>query len=613
MEKEQKLLIVRFILSALLFGLSFISALKNIGTLIMCLVSFLIISFDVIYQSFKDLFSGEIFNEKFLMLLASIGAFAIAEYHEAVVVMFLYQLGEFLQDLSVDKAKDSIKNLMDIRPDFANLIQSDDSILKVDPQKVEVGSKIIVYAGEKIPLDGEIIQGETSIDTSSLTGESLPKDVFVGDMVACGTINLTGTITVEVTKEYANSSVYKIIEMVEKSEEKQAKTDKFISKFAKIYTPVVVCLAVILAVLPPLAFGLAWKTWINRALSFLVISCPCALVISIPLTFFAGIGGASRQGILIKGANHIETLAKVNVIGLDKTGTLTKGNFVVTKIFAENGDEDSLLKLCATAETGQTHPIAKSIMLLSEQKFGKLKQDVLEQTVLPGLGIKATINKSTIYVGNEKLMQSLGLKIPETNEIGTIVYVAEKTLLGFIVLEDEVHENSAMLCEELAKLKVNRIAMITGDKFSVAENVAGKVNIKEFHAELLPEDKVKVLEELKLSGVTAYVGDGINDAPVLKQADIGIAMGKIGSDLAINSADVVLMDCNPKKIADAIKISKRTMRLAKQNIVFTIAFKIFMLVLGATGIASMWLAIFADVGVSLLAVLNAMRAFKKIK
>ncbi len=611
MEKEQKIIIARLAISAVLFGFSFFSFLGWIGKLVVSLVSFLIIAYDVIWESIKGIFHGEIFDEKFLMLIASIGAFALQEYHEAVAVMLFYQLGEFLQDLAVDKSKDSIKKLMDIRPDYANQI-CDDEIKKVNPSGLNINDKIIVYAGEKIPIDGVVLDGCSSLDTSALTGESLPRDIEKDDKVLAGSVNLSSTITVLVTSKFEESSVSKIIELVENAEEKKAKSENFITKFAKIYTPVVVLLAVVLAILPPLAFSESWGTWIHRALSFLVISCPCALVISIPLTFFVGIGGASKKGILIKGANHIETLSKLNTVGFDKTGTLTKGNFKVSKIVALSGDEDKILKLCALAEHGQSHPIAESILAFANEKFKLNFNEVSNQTVLSGLGIKAEIKGKTIYAGNQKLMESINVEIPEIYEVGTIVFVASDKLLGYIVILDEIKETSLVALKKLKACGINQICMLTGDKNEVAESIASELAIDTCYAELLPEDKAKIIEDLKInpSNKVAFVGDGINDAPVLKTADLGISMGGLGSDIAIESADVVLMDDNPEKLADAITLSKKTMRIVKQNIIFTISFKLIMLVLGALGLTSMWMAIFADVGVSLLAILNSLRALK---
>ncbi len=612
MEKEQKILIARLILTALLFALSFFNFLGELGKLIISLVGFLIIGYDVIFKALKNIIHGKIFDERFLMLIASIGAFAIKEFHEALAVMLFYQLGEFLQDLAVDKSKDSIKKLMDIRPDYANLIFNEE-IKKVHPSEVLIGAQIVVYAGEKIPLDGVIVSGTTTLDTAALTGESLPKDSKVGDTVLSGMINLSGTIYVKVLKSFSESSVSKIIELVENAENKKAKSENFITKFARIYTPIVVCLAILLCIIPPLCFGLAWNDWIHRALLFLVVSCPCALVISIPLSFFVGIGGASKKGILIKGANHIETLADVGVIGFDKTGTLTKGNFAVVKVKAIGCKEKELVKLCALAEIGQSHPIAESIVKFATSVMKIDEKQVLEQTSLAGLGIKAIINNKTIFVGNQKLMEKAGAEIVLNEDPGTTIFVSEGSkFLGYIVISDEIRESSKIAISKLKALGIKQTIMLTGDKDLVAENVASQVGIDKYFAELLPQDKAKIIEEIKATEKQkiAFVGDGINDAPVLKTADIGISMGKLGSDIAIESADIALMDDNVEKIADAIKLSRKTMKVVKENLIFTIGFKLVMLVLGALGIAPMWLAIFADVGVSLLAILNSLRALK---
>ncbi len=612
MEKEQKILIARLILTALLFALSFFNFLGELGKLIISLVGFLIIGYDVIFKALKNIIHGKIFDERFLMLIASIGAFAIKEFHEALAVMLFYQLGEFLQDLAVDKSKDSIKKLMDIRPDYANLIFNEE-IKKVHPSEVLIGAQIVVYAGEKIPLDGVIVSGTTTLDTAALTGESLPKDSKVGDTVLSGMINLSGTIYVKVLKSFSESSVSKIIELVENAENKKAKSENFITKFARIYTPIVVCLAILLCIIPPLCFGLAWNDWIHRALLFLVVSCPCALVISIPLSFFVGIGGASKKGILIKGANHIETLADVGVIGFDKTGTLTKGNFAVVKVKAIGCKEKELVKLCALAEIGQSHPIAESIVKYATGVMKIDEKQVLEQTSLAGLGIKAIINNKTIFVGNQKLMEKAGAEIVLNEDPGTTIFISEGSkFLGYIVISDEIREYSKIAISKLKALGIKQTIMLTGDKDLVAENVASQVGIDKYFAELLPQDKAKIIEEIKATEKQkiAFVGDGINDAPVLKTADIGISMGKLGSDIAIESADIALMDDNVEKIADAIKLSRKTMKVVKENLIFTIGFKLVMLVLGALGIAPMWLAIFADVGVSLLAILNSLRALK---
>lgn len=609
-ECNPKVMVARLIVSAVIFAFSFFGFMSELAKIILSVTAFAIIGYDVIWSSVKGIFKGEVFDEKFLMLVASIGAFALKDYHEAVAVMLFYQLGEFLQDLAVDKSKDSIKKLLDIRPDYAN-IEKNGEIVKVDPKTIKIDDEIVVFAGEKIPVDGIIVDGETTLNTSAITGESLPLDAEVSSTVLSGYINLTGTIKVKATKTFGESTVSKIIEMVENSEDKKAKAENFITKFAKIYTPTVVCLAVVLAIFPPLVLGLEWATWIHRALLFLVVSCPCALVLSIPLSFFAGIGGASRDGILIKGANHIETLSKTNVVCFDKTGTLTNGNFIVTKIFAKDGDEKKLLELCATAEYGSNHPVAKSILEHANIKIEP--ESIKSQTTLSGFGIKTETETCTIYAGNSKLMKNLNLKFDEAVEIGTAVYVAkDDEYLGYIIVGDEIKNSSKSAIDLLKQSSKQKTVMLTGDKTNVAENIAKLLEVDEFHSELLPDEKAKIVEEYqKQSNIVAFVGDGINDAPVLKIADVGISMGKIGSDVAIESADVVIMDDNPKKVYDAIKKSKKTMTFVKENIVFTIAFKVLMLSLSVFGLTTMWGAVFADVGVSLIAVLNALRALKK--
>lgn len=608
MEKENKITLIRIIISAVLFALSFFKFMGTAGTITLSVIAFVIAAYDVVFKSIIGIFKGNFFDEKLLMTVASVGAFAILKFHEAVAVMLFYQLGELLQDLAVDHSKNSIKKLMDIRPNSANLVAGDE-IKKVAPEEVKVGDVIVVYAGEKISLDGVIVEGKTSLDTSALTGESLPRDVGVGDDVLAGTICLSETIYVKVTKTFENTSVSKIIELVEHSEDKKAKSENFITKFAKIYTPTVVGLALLLAIIPPLAFNLAWKDWIYRALTFLVVSCPCALVISIPLTFFAGIGGASKVGILIKGANYIETLSKVQTVGFDKTGTLTKGNFKVTNVHAINGNELNLVKLAALAETGMSHPVAKSIISYAETKTKLNPKSVKDQVALAGLGVSATINKKTVLVGNKELLKSRNIEFEESDKTGsTIIYVAAEKYLGYIEISDEIKPEAETLSTELKTLGDIKTVMLSGDREETAKTVAEKLSIDEYFGNLLPEHKAEKVEALKKNSTTAFVGDGINDAPVLKLADVGISMGKFGSDIAMESSDVVLMDDNPQKVVRAIKISKKTMRLVKENIIFTVGFKIVMLVLSALGIAPMWLGVFADVGVSLIAILNSLRA-----
>lgn len=608
MEKEEKIMISRLVISAVLFALSFFSFWGEIGRLIISIIAYLIIGFDIIIKSIVGIFKGKVFDEKFLMMIASIGAFILGEYHEAVAVMLFYQLGEFLQDLATENSKKSITKLLDLRPEYANVLV-DGEITKLSPEKVKIGDIIVVNAGEKIPLDGVIVKGSSSLNTQALTGESMPREVKEDDTVFSGSVNLSSTLEIKVTSDYSDSKIAKIIELVENSDKNKAKSEKFITKFAKIYTPVVVGLAVLLAVIPSLITG-DWTTWINRALLFLVVSCPCALVVSIPLSYFAGIGGASRNGILIKGSNYIETLSKVSAVAFDKTGTLTNGTFEVVQINANKINDEELLKFCALAEAESNHPIALSI----KQKYGKKisKSDILSSTTLSGQGIKTETKFGTIYAGNSKLMESLNLEFEKTSSVGTVVYVAkDNEYLGSIVIEDTAKENAKTAIQNLKELGINNLVMLTGDKAEVAEKLSNEVGLTNYYSELLPEDKLEKVKALKTENNTvAFVGDGINDAPAFKTADVGVAMGALGSDIAIESADVVLMDDNPEKIADAIVISKKTQKIVYENIVFSISIKVLMLVLGALGFASMWLAVFADVGVSLIAIANALRSFK---
>lgn len=613
MEKEEKILIARMVICGVLFGLSFFAFLGDLGKLIVSIVAFVIISYDILIDLVVGIFKKEFESEKFLMLIASIGAFAILEYHEAVAVMLLYQLGEFLQDLAVEKSKKSIVKLMNIRPDYANLV-TDNDIQKVTPEEVKVGDIIVIYAGEKVPLDGKIIEGSTTLDMMALSGESLPVEATEGETVLSGAVNLTSTIKVEVSKVYSESTVSKIIDLVENSENNKAKSENFISKFAKIYTPVVVLLAVIVAILPPLAFARDWTTWISRALMLLVISCPCALVLSIPLSFFAGIGGASRSGILIKGANHLEALASAELVAFDKTGTITKGSFAVTNFEAYSIDEQELFELAAYAEWESNHPIANSIKAAYGKNVNVKK--IKNTKTFAGFGVKAKIDKFEVLVGNLALMQKFNIECNAPETPNTVVFVAKNNkYVGYIEISDEIKSTSKDAISNLNKLGITKTVMLSGDKTENVKQVAELVGISDYKAELLPEQKAEILISLKAQtkGKTVFVGDGINDAPVLKISDIGIAMGTLGSDVAIETADIALMDDDPNKISEAIKISKKTMKLVKENIAFTIAFKAVMLTLGVLGFATMWLSVFADVGVSLLAVLNSLRALKKSK
>lgn len=590
----------------------FFLPISNLVRLWLCVAAYLVAGADVVYDALKSIFHGELLDEHFLMAAATIGAFATGEYPEAVAVMLFYQVGELFSDIAVSRSRSSISSLMDIRPDYANLVKGE-SIEKVSPSEVPVGSEIVVKPGEKIPIDGVICSGESALDTSALTGESLPREVIVGDSVLSGSLNMTGLLHVRTTNTFGESTVSKILELVENADNGKAKTEKFITKFARIYTPVVVGSAVLLAVLPPLLMGGAWAEWFHRALIFLVISCPCALVISIPLTFFAGIGGASRKGILVKGANYMETLAKVRTMVFDKTGTLTKGQFSVSDIEPASGySKEELLQKASLAESFSTHPVAVSLRQSCTEDLDTSRvSDVID---FSGEGVCAKVDGENVYVGNEKLMRRAGVTPDAISKIGTIVYVAcEGKYMGCIVVSDSIKSQSKEAIAQLKSLGVRRTVMLTGDKDEVAGEVALNLKIDEYHAALLPVDKVERVKQMKNDdpdGVLAFAGDGINDSPVLKLADIGFAMGGVGSDAAIEASDIVLMDDNPLKIACAIKIARKTMRIVKQNIVFAIGVKVLFLILGALGVANMWEAVFADVGVTVIAILNSLRAMR---
>ena len=565
------------------------------------------------WKAVRNISHGQVFDENFLMSIATIGAFCVGEYPEGVAVMLFYQVGELFQSYSVGRSRQSIAALMDIRPDYANLEKPDGSFEQVDPDEVNIGDIIIVKAGEKIPLDGVVVEGISSLNTSALTGESVPRGVKPGKEVISGCINLNGLLRVKVTKEFGESTVAKILDLVENSSSKKAKSENFITKFARYYTPVVVIGALLLAVIPPLILGGGWNDWIGRALIFLVISCPCALVISIPLSFFGGIGGASKKGILVKGGNYLEALSQTELVVFDKTGTLTKGIFQVSAVHPGEIEEKRLLELAAMAESFSDHPISKSIREAYGKEIDATRVSDVEE--MSGRGVKALVDGQTIWAGNGKLMDLAGAKWRECHLHGTVVHVAAGSeYLGHIVISDQVKEDAAQAVQELKALGVRKTVMLTGDKAQVAKEVARQLGVDEVHAELLPGDKVQqvesLLKEKSGKGKLAFVGDGINDAPVLSRADIGIAMGGLGSDAAIEAADIVLMDDHPSKIAEAIRISKKTLRLVKENIVFALAVKVLCLALGAVGLANMWEAVFADVGVSVIAILNASRALK---
>ena len=601
----------RIIIGGLLFSVGFIITFESSFTnLCFYLTAYFIVGGDVVLRAVRNILRLQIFDENFLMFIATVGAFLIGEYPEAVGVMLFYQIGELFQGYAVDKSRKSIAELMDIRPDYANL-KTADEIKKVDPDDVLVGDEIIIRPGERIPLDAIVTSGSSLVDTSSLTGEAVPRDAAVGSELLSGCINLSGLLTARVTKEFGDSTVSKILDLVENATAKKSKSENFITKFARIYTPAVVILAAMLAFIPPLTFSEAPLTeWIFRALTFLVISCPCALVISVPLSFFGGIGGASRQGILVKGGNYLEALAKTETVIFDKTGTLTKGVFDVQEIVAQAMEPEELLELAALAESHSNHPISLSV----QRAYGKTIdiEKVTDVKEIAGLGVQAVIAGKVVLAGNAKLMKEHGVGYEEPLTAGTIVHIASAgNYAGYIVIADKLKPDAAKTIKLLRSEGIKQTVMLTGDQKSVGELVAKKLGINHVYTELLPADKVRKLEEIMLgrsrNGKVAFVGDGVNDAPVLARADIGIAMGGLGSDAAIEAADVVVMTDEPAKIVTAIKIAKRTVRIAKQNIVFALSVKAAVLVLGALGLANMWAAVFADVGVSVIAILNAIR------
>ena len=575
------------------------------------IISYIIVGGDVVKRVVKNIFKGQVFDENFLMSIATIGAFFIGEYPEGVAVMLFYQVGELFQSYAVGKSRKSIASLMDIRPDYAN-VKKGDELVKVDPDEVQIGDIIVIKAGEKIPLDGKVIEGSSMIDTSALTGESVPREVEVGSDILSGCININGVITAEVTKEFGESTVSKILDLVENASSKKSNSEQFITKFARYYTPVVVIIAVFLAIIPPLVIdGATFSDWIYRALAFLVVSCPCALVISIPLSFFGGIGGASKKGVLVKGSNYLEALAETEIVVFDKTGTLTKGVFNVQEIHPEGVSKEELLELTAHAESYSNHPISLSLKRAYSKEIDNGRISDVEE--ISGHGVIATVDGKKVMVGNIKLMKMMDIPYFKGELIGTIVHVAvNNKYIGYIVIADEVKEDSAQAIKELKAANIKQTVMLTGDNKSIGSKVAKELGLDKVYAELLPADKVEKLEELfsqkSKKGKLAFVGDGINDAPVLARADIGIAMGGLGSDAAIEAADVVIMTDEPSKIATTMKISKKTLKIAHQNIVFAIGIKIIVLILSAFGITTMWAAIFADVGVTIIAVLNAFRA-----
>lgn len=622
MKTKQKKMLIRIILAAtLLVGLAFAPVTGPLR-LALYLIPYLLVGYDILLKAAKGIRNGRVFDENFLMTVATLGAIAIAlyddtgEYTEAVAVMLFYQIGEWFQAYAVGKSRKNISDLMDIRPDYANIERSG-KIEQVAPESVEVGTVIVVQPGEKVPIDGIVIRGETSLNTSALTGESLPKNVAPEESVTSGCINLTGVIYVRTTRLFGDSTVSQILELVENASSRKSQSEAFITRFARIYTPIVFFSALALALVPPLVrlFAMGadaqWDDWIYRALVFLVISCPCALVISIPLSFFAGIGGASKEGILVKGSNYLEALSQTSTLVMDKTGTLTQGVFEVTAVHHNTIDENRLLELAALAESASSHPISKSL----QKAYGKAidRSRVTNIRELAGKGVVASVDEQEVAVGNEKLMTELGIEFIACRSIGTIVHIAVNgNYCGHIVIADQLKPNAIKAIDAVRKAGVNKVVMLTGDRKSVALAVASQLGIDEVRCELMPSDKVSAVEKLLAqrtgSGKLAFVGDGINDAPVLSRADIGIAMGAMGSDAAIEAADIVLMDDDPLKIAKGIKISRKCLRIVKENIWLAIGIKVLCLLLGAVGLANMWMAIFADVGVMILAILNAIRA-----
>ena len=577
------------------------------------IVAYVIVGFEIVKKAIRNITRGKVFDENFLMTVATIGAFGIGEFPEAVAVMLFYQVGELFQSYAVDKSRKSISSLMDIRPDFAN-VERNSKIQKVDPEDVKIGEIIVVKPGEKIPLDGCVIEGDSSLDTKALTGESLPREISEGEEVLSGSINLNAVIKIKVTKEYGESTVSKILDLVENASNKKSKSENFITKFAEYYTPIVVAIAVILAVIPPLIIKDAtFSDWLYRALSFLVVSCPCALVISIPLSFFGGIGGASKMGILIKGGNYLEAISNTEIVVFDKTGTLTEGVFEVQKVEAIGINAEELLKLTAYAENYSNHPISLSVKKAYNREIDE--KEIIETKELSGMGVLAKIGNKNVLVGNEKLMKENQIDFTKCDDIGTILYVAiDGKYAGYILISDKIKEDSIKAIKSLKKNGIKQTVMLTGDRKSVGENVARELGLDKVYTELLPDGKVQKVEDLlkekSEKGKLAFVGDGINDAPVLALADIGIAMGGLGSDAAIEAADVVLMTDEPSKIVDAIHLSKKTMRIVKENIIFAISIKILVLILSAVGLSTMWEAVFADVGVSIIAILNALRILR---
>ena len=610
MKKQFIKIVIALVLYVIAMAIKFENEWINNGIFI---VSYAIVGFEILRKAIRNIFKGKVFDENFLMSIATLGAFGIGQFPEAVAVMLFYQIGELFQDYAVDRSRRSIASLMDIRPDYANLLRNKNEE-KVSPDEVKIGETIIIKPGEKVPLDGIVLEGNTTLDTKALTGESVPREVSEGDQILSGCINLNGVIKVEVTKEYGESTVSKILDLVENASSKKTKSENFITRFAKCYTPIVVIIAIILAIAPPLIIeGASFKDWVYRSLSFLVVSCPCALVISIPLSFFGGIGGASKMGVLVKGSNYLETLSEAEIMVFDKTGTLTEGVFEVQEVEPVDISKEELLKVAAYAEHYSNHPISKSIKKAYGNEINE--KQIIDLEELSGLGIVAKIGNKNVLVGNEKLMREKEIKHEKCKNIGTAVYVAiDGKYVGHLLIADKIKVDSKKVIEELKKNNVKQIVMLTGDRKNIGEAVAKELRIDKVYTELLPDGKVEKVEELLKTksekGKLAFIGDGINDAPVLAMADIGIAMGGVGADSAIEAADIVIMTDQPSKIIDVMKLSKKTMRIVKENIIFAIAVKVLILLLTAFGLSTMWQAVFADVGVSIIAILNALRALK---
>ena len=610
-KKKEKWILIRIVTAAVLVAAAMIAPLEGYWRLAAFLVPYAIVGWDVLWGALRNIFGGQVFDENFLMALATVGAFCIGEYPEGVLVMLLYQVGELFQDFAVDRSRRSIASLMDIRPDWAN-VEQENELVQVDPEEVSVGQIIVVKPGERIPLDGVVTEGSSTLDTAALTGESLPRAVEAGDEVISGCVNQSGLLRVQVTKPYGESTVARILELVENSSARKARYENFITRFARWYTPIVVIAAAVLGLVPPLFMG-NWSEWINRALIFLVVSCPCALVISVPLSFFGGIGGASRQGILVKGGNYLEALAHVDTVVFDKTGTLTRGVFHVTAVHPRHVTSEELLEAAALAESYSDHPIAHSLREAYGKPLDNSRLSSVEE--LSGRGVCAQIDGEKVCVGNHKLMAESGSECHRCHRIGTLVHVSiNGQYAGHIVISDEIKEDAPETIAALRQLGVKKSVMLTGDAKEVGEDTARRLGLEEVYAELLPADKVErveaLLAEKSPKSRLAFVGDGINDAPVLSRSDVGIAMGAMGSSAAIEAADIVLMDDKPSKIPTAIRIARKTLRIVRQNIVFALGVKGIVLVLGALGLANMWIAVFADVGVSVIAILNAMRALR---